>query len=139
MPNNQLTYGYNSKTKFARHLRNNQTAAEKILWRKLRGKLFHNLKFRRQVPIGPYIVDFLCVERKIVIEVDGDSHFQVGAKQRDTERERYLESKQLKIFRCTNSAVRENLESVMNRLEQFISTTDTDISTQDGTFFITSS
>ena len=46
-----------------------------MLWRKIRGNRFHGFKFRRQVPIGLYIVDFMCIERKLIIEIDGDSHF----------------------------------------------------------------
>ena len=116
MPKDQITYGYKSKTTFARHLRKNQTRAEKALWDKLKGKLFFDLKFRRQVPIGPYIVDFFCVEKKLVIEVDGDSHFQIGAKEKDMEREQFLKEKGLHVFRCTNSNVLDNLDGVIQRL-----------------------
>ena len=55
----------------ARHLRKNMTDAERHLWLKLRGKQLAGRKFRRQAPIGPYIVDFVCFERKLVIELDG--------------------------------------------------------------------
>lgn len=59
---------------FARLLRTEQTTMEKLLWRKLRSRRFHDMKFRRQVPIGPYIVDFYCAEKKLIIEVDGGIH-----------------------------------------------------------------
>ena len=58
----------------SRQLRVNATEAEKALWRHLRGKQFGGLKFRRQEPIGPYIVDFVCYARSVVIEVDGGQH-----------------------------------------------------------------
>jgi len=60
--------------KHARTLRKNQTRAENIFWREVRNRLFLNLKFRRQVPIGKYIVDFVCEQEKLIIELDGDQH-----------------------------------------------------------------
>jgi len=58
----------------ARQLRNDLTEAEQRLWRELRSRRFAGWKFRRQVPIGPYIADFACVERKLVLELDGSQH-----------------------------------------------------------------
>ena len=58
----------------ARILRKNQTKAEQLIWNQLRAKRFQNYKFRRQQPIGPYIVDFYCSSKKIIIELDGSSH-----------------------------------------------------------------
>ena len=78
------------KRDFARHLRTRQTNGERALWRKIRAKRFHGIKFRRQVPIGPYIVDFLYIQKKLIIEIDGDSHYEPGAKEKDAIREAYL-------------------------------------------------
>ena len=61
-------------TQHARTLRRNMTDAEQLLWRHLRNKQLNGLKFRRQQPIGSYIVDFVCFEKKLVIEVDGGYH-----------------------------------------------------------------
>lgn len=61
-------------TPLAVELRKNQTIAEKKLWSKLRSKQLEDLKFRRQQPIGMYIVDFVCFERKLIIELDGGQH-----------------------------------------------------------------
>lgn len=55
------------KTTFARDLRKDQTPGEKVLWGKIRERRFHGFKFRRQVPIGPYIVDFLCIAKKLIL------------------------------------------------------------------------
>jgi len=59
---------------FARQLRRNQTDAERKLWQLLRDRRFAGVKFRRQQPVGPYIVDFVCFEAKLVIELDGSQH-----------------------------------------------------------------
>jgi len=59
----------------ARSLRKNQTDAERLLWQKLRNRKLLNVKFRRQFPIEPYIADFVCLELKLIIELDGSQHF----------------------------------------------------------------
>jgi len=59
---------------FARQLRRNQTDAEKLLWMSLRNRQINDLKFRRQVPLGRFIVDFVCFENKLIIELDGGQH-----------------------------------------------------------------
>jgi very-short-patch-repair endonuclease len=69
----------NSKRK---ELRLNMPKAEVVLWSRLKGKQLKGLKFRRQYGVGPYVVDFCCPELKLVIEVDGGSHFEPGARER---------------------------------------------------------
>ena len=64
-------------TKKARELRARQTDAESLLWYALRGRRLCGLKFRRQYPIEPFIADFVCVEKQLVVEVDGDYHDQI--------------------------------------------------------------
>ena len=63
-----------NKTILARNLRKNSTIQERRLWNLLKNRQFHNLKFKRQQPIGDYIVDFICKEAKIIIEIDGGQH-----------------------------------------------------------------
>jgi very-short-patch-repair endonuclease len=63
---------------FARHLRRTATDAERALWAKLRNRQLAGLKFRRQHPLGPYTVDFVCFERRLVIEVDGGQHAEAA-------------------------------------------------------------
>lgn len=63
-----------SRTKFARHLRRNETKAEAIFWNEVRGRNFKGLKFKRQVPINKYFADFVCEELKVVIALDDRSH-----------------------------------------------------------------
>ena len=96
-----------------RELRSNMPRSEVILWSKLRGKQVLDTKFRRQHGIGPYIVDFYCQEKKLVIEVDGDSHFTPEAKEYDRLRQIYIESLGIRIVRFTNDDVDQNLEGVL--------------------------
>lgn len=104
------------KVLFARHLRRDQTPGEKVLWKKLRAKRFHGFKFRRQVPLGPYIVDFLCTEKKLIIEIDGDSHYESGAKMHDAERETYLRAQGFDVLRFGNRQTCESIDGVLTAL-----------------------
>jgi len=106
----------NSLTNTARLLRNNLTEAEKYLWYELRCSNL-GFKFRRQGIIGRYIVDFVCYERKIVIEVDGGQHM---ADNRDIERDKWLDSQGFKILRFWNNEVFENREGVLLRIKQYL-------------------
>ncbi len=75
---------------FQQQLRANQTDAEKLLWYYLKNKQFLGLKFRRQASIGNYIVDFVCFERKIIIELDGSQHNDNDIKLKDNDRSYWL-------------------------------------------------
>lgn len=108
------------KTEFAKILRRNQTSGEKVLWNKLRMKRFHGLKFRRQVPLGPFIVDFLCVEKKLVIEIDGASHAEPGAVDRDARREQFLVGKGFTVLRFGNAQTIESVEWVLNEIRDHL-------------------
>lgn len=99
-------------------LRQRQTRTEKIMWKHLRAKRFHGHKFRRQVPIGRYIVDFLCNESRLIIEVDGDSHWQPGAQEYDRKRERYLIEQGYRVIRFGNQDVIGALDSVLERIRR---------------------
>lgn len=106
-------------TEFARHLRRKQTSPEARLWTQLRRKKILGYKFRRQVPIGPFIVDFLCCELRLIIEVDGEIHkFQRAY---DRSRERYLIEEKFTVIRFENWEVYEDLEGVLVRIEQTLS------------------
>lgn len=94
-------------TALAKDLRQKQTNGEKELWKKLRAKRLHGLKFRRQVPVGPYIVDFLCKEKMLVVEVDGTSHFDDGANERDAQREEHIRKLGFDVVRFSNTACAE--------------------------------
>ena len=106
------------KTAFAKGLRSNQTSGEKELWRKIRGKRFYGFKFRRQVPIGPYIVDFICVEKDLIIEIDGYTHFEEGATERDAKREDFLTKKGFTVIRFKNDTALNNIYNVLDELKR---------------------
>src|SRR3989442_531668 len=94
----------------ARRLRRNSTVPERILWSVLRNRSLGGLKFRRQYPIGRYIVDFCCHEARLIVELDGESH--EGQQRRDNRRQEYLEQQGYRVFRVTNDDVSTNLEGV---------------------------
>ena len=104
------------KTTFAKHLRHNQTSAESLIWAELRGRKCGGYKFRRQVPIGKYVVDFLCIKQKLIVEIDGPSHEE--SKDYDANRTQVLESLGYHIIRLTNDDVFEDLEASIEAIWQ---------------------
>ncbi|MFH1348383.1 MAG: endonuclease domain-containing protein [Patescibacteria group bacterium] len=90
------------------------------MWKKLRARRFHGLKFRRQVPIGQYIVDFLCVEKNLIIEIDGSSHCYATTKKHDRNREEFLKSKGFEIIRFSNSQSVESTEYVLSCIREYL-------------------
>jgi len=94
----------------ARKLRHNATPPEWLLWSVLRGRRLAGLKFRRQEPIGPYVVDFCCRELRLIVELDGMSHDE--NRSRDALRERWLKEHGYRVIRVTNWDVNEELEAV---------------------------
>lgn len=101
----------------ARVLRKDSTIQERRLWNLLKNHQFYGLKFKRQHPIGEYIVDFICKEAKIIIEVDGGQHNENENIEADKIRTKYLESKGYKVIRFWNNEVYENIDGVIKRLE----------------------
>ena len=95
----------------ARDLRREQTPAERKLWARLRRKQFYGLKFRRQHPIGPFIVDFCCVAHKLIVEIDGPSHN--AQLEYDEARTARLEEQGYKVVRYTNEQVHRHLDAVL--------------------------
>jgi very-short-patch-repair endonuclease len=99
----------------ARSLRGRMTDAERRLWYALKDRRFEKFKFRRQVPIGRFIVDFVCFEARIVIEVDGGQHADSRSDQR---RDRWLTANGFRVLRFWNNEVLRNFEGVMTVLAQ---------------------
>ncbi len=93
----------------ARELRRNMTDAERALWRELRGGALGG-KFRRQAPLGRYIVDFVCLEKHLIVEVDGGQHAENRS---DQERDRWLESQGFRVLRFWNNEVLGNMSGVL--------------------------
>jgi len=100
----------------SRLLRKDMTVAEKKLWAQLRKKRFSNLRFRRQVVLGKYIVDFISLEPKIIVEVDGSQHAdQINY---DLKRTAYLESIGYKVLRYWNNEVLGSIDTVLEDIWQ---------------------
>ncbi|SPP64912.1 endonuclease domain-containing protein [Nitrospira lenta] len=104
-----------------RRLRSDMTGPEKQLWLQLRSRQLQGLKFRRQHGIGPYIVDFYCPERSLVLEIDGDSHAGTEQILKDQERDSYLNSLGLQVIRYLNGDVTNNLAGVLEDLQKQLS------------------
>ena len=104
----------------ARTLRKKSTNAENIIWNIVRNRKLNNLKFKRQVPIGNYIVDFHCEEKGIIIELDGGHHNTLENTFFDNERTAFLESKGYRVYRFWNNEVENNLEGVYEKLIEII-------------------
>ncbi len=97
----------------ARKLRRNMTDAERQLWQKLRNRQLGNQKFRRQHPLGPYILDIYCPSKRLVIEIDGGQHYTSKGKLCDKKREKYLTNLGLNIIRYSDNEVLTNLNIVL--------------------------
>ena len=98
---------------FARKLRACQTDCELLLWRKLRARQLLGLKFRRQHPCQPYVLDFFCVELQLAIELDGSQHFTAEQLDYDLRRTRYLQSLGITVLRFDNRQLLEEMEAVL--------------------------
>lgn len=109
------------KKSFARYLRKTHTDAEGLLWYQLRGRRFLGIKFRRQVSLKNYIVDFISFEKKLIIEIDGGQHNEEVNLTKDNFRTRILEQDGFTILRFWNNEVLGNLEGVLEKLQQKVS------------------
>jgi very-short-patch-repair endonuclease len=94
----------------AKELRKNSTAAERILWQHLRLRQLGEYKFRRQHPLGAYIVDFICLEKRLIIEIDGGQHNTQAAY--DAERSAWIESQGFRTLRFWNTQVLRDIAAV---------------------------
>jgi very-short-patch-repair endonuclease len=97
-------------------VRSKSSSAEERLWSRLRNRNFAGLKFTRQVPIGPYFVDFLCRDRKIIVEIDGGTHGTEAEISHDEWRATELRRLGYRVFRARNIDVYENIDGVLDTL-----------------------
>jgi very-short-patch-repair endonuclease len=104
----------------AKELRIRETEAEKILWSKLRNKRFLGIKFRRQQPLGKFIVDFVSLENKLVIEIDGGQHNQEEQLENDMKRRNWLEKDGFRVIRFWNNEVLLNIDGVLEKIMETI-------------------
>lgn len=100
----------------ARELRSTQTDAEAFLWQLLRNRRFCGYKFRRQHPVGRYVLDFYCHEARLAIELDGSGHGEAGQAEYDGERSRDLAGAGIAVIRFWNDAVFKNTDSVLTSI-----------------------
>jgi very-short-patch-repair endonuclease len=103
-------------TKRARSLRRNAPFPERLLWAKLRNRQLAGWKFRRQFPVGPYFADFACVEVKLIVELDGDTHGESAQQVRDAMRTRFLEFEGWAVMRIWNVHLVENLDGTLDAI-----------------------
>ena len=96
-------------------LRRDQTDAERRLWFSLRDRRLVAAKFRRQVPIGPFVVDFLCADARLIVEVDGGQHAE-----EDPARQRWLEQSGYRVLRFWNNEISHNLEGVLQSIAEHV-------------------
>lgn len=99
--------------KFARAMRQDATRAENLLWQALRGKKLEGLKFKRQVPLDGYILDFVCMDKKIIVEVDGGQHSDSS---RDTRRDAHFTEQGFRTIRFWNDEITGNLDGVCRHI-----------------------
>ena len=100
----------------ARTLRRNSTDAERILWAELRDHRLNGVSFRRQVPIGNYVADFVCHAAKVVIELEGGQHFSDQGERADPRRSVVIEAKGFKVLRFSNHDVMMNCAGVLETI-----------------------
>jgi very-short-patch-repair endonuclease len=105
----------------ARELRANATTTERFLWQHLRLRQIDGYKFRRQRPVGPYVVDFICLEKRLVIEVDGGQHNTQGPQ--DAKREAWLRQEHYTVLRFWNHEVLTQIETVKNVISSTLNAT----------------
>src|SRR5262245_20916077 len=104
----------------ARSLRANSTDAEQIIWSALRAHRMNGASFRRQTPIGLYVVDFVCHAARLVIELDGGQHFESKQEQRDARRDAHLAAKGFRVLRFNNHGVMTNRRGVLETIAAVI-------------------
>ena len=100
----------------ARKLRRNSTEVERKLWHRIRDKQIEEFRFRRQRPIGKYIVDFICLDAKLIVELDGGQH--ATSDEYDKSRTAFLESLGYRVVRFWDNEVIENMDGVLRRLHE---------------------
>ncbi len=99
--------------KIAKVLRKRPTDAERLLWKHLKARQLESFKFRRQQPIGNYVVDFVCFEKRIVVEIDGAQHAVEKEREKDIERDSWFTKQGFRVLRFWNNEVIQQTEGVL--------------------------
>lgn len=116
-------HSYKHLSEKREHLRANLTAAEAMLWKKLKSGQLAGRKFRRQHSIANYIVDFYCASEGLVVELDGAGHFNIIGALNDEERTRVLSAHGLKVIRFENAVLFKDIDWVLTEIEKAFKTT----------------
>ena len=118
MPRGELILHYRIKPirAIARLLRGSSTISEEKLWKAIRNRRLRGLKFRRQHPIGPSVVDFYCHEKHLVVEIDGPDHKREEVAERDKARQELIKAYGIRFYRCTNKEVDQDLPGVLEKI-----------------------
>ncbi|MBZ9764110.1 endonuclease domain-containing protein [Mesorhizobium sp. CA8] len=106
-----------AKRNFARSMRREPTQAEDRLWHELRGRRLDNIKFRRQVPIGRFVADFVCAEARLIVEIDGSQHAESC---RDQERDAELKARGFRVLRFWNDDVLKDMNGVCDTIIAYV-------------------
>jgi len=112
---NQITPKLRS---FAKEQRSIPTRAEDLFWQQVRAGRFHGYKFKRQVPVAPYIVDFLCAEARVIVELDGASHDRAEQRANDERRDAFLRGQGFRVLRFSNDLMLGNGNLVLDTVRQ---------------------
>jgi very-short-patch-repair endonuclease len=122
--NQIFDFYFNAKketVELAKELRKNMTPAEEFLWDKLRNRNFQGLKFRRQHPVEIFVVDFICIEKYLVVEIDGEIHQTPEQREWDENRSAEIEKYGLTILRFTNEEAMNQTDKVLEKIKEYIS------------------
>ena len=103
------------QTTFARTLRTDGTEAERALWQRLRGRQLNGAKFRRQVALGPYVADLVCMEARLIVECDGGQH---NGSTHDAERDAWMRAQGWRVLRFWNNEILGNIDGVLAVIAQ---------------------
>ncbi|PBC08335.1 endonuclease domain-containing protein [Mesorhizobium sp. WSM3859] len=106
-----------AKRKFARSMRREPTEAEDRLWHELRGRRLDNIKFKRQVPIGRFVADFVCAEARLIVEIDGSQHAE---SRHDQERDAELKARGFRVLRFWNDDILRELDAVCDTIIAYV-------------------
>jgi very-short-patch-repair endonuclease len=109
---------------FVRFLRTNSTEAERVLWRHIRYRQLDGFKFRRQRPVGSYVCDFICLEARLIVELDGGQHVEQAAY--DSRRDAFLWSRGFRVLRFWNGDALTNTAGVVETILRALHQIDVD-------------
>ena len=116
-----MNYSNHPATKDYRQLlRKTETPAERMLWRKIKGKQLDGYRFRQQHGYGPYVLDFYCPALRLCIELDGDVHDEERVRIKDEERTEFLCEQRIHVLRFRNEDVENDVEGVLERIREYI-------------------